>query len=61
MANKHVADVETKKAIQSTPKSLFKMKKFLQVNPRTSTKNEGYKPARRSTTQIRTSQQPTAI
>ena len=45
MANTFVVTQETKK--KSEPKSLFKMQKFLQVKPRTSTANKGYVPANR--------------
>ena len=37
-------------ANQDNAKCLFKMKKFLQVEPRTSSKNPTYKPTKRSTT-----------
>ena len=35
---------------QENAKSLFKMKKFMQVEPRTSSKNPTYKPTKRSAT-----------
>ena len=45
MANTFVAGQEQRKKIE--PKSLFKMQKFLQVKPRTSTTNKDYVPASR--------------
>lgn len=46
-AHKAVAGQVAQK--QAAPKTLFKMKKFNEVQPRTSTKNDTYKPAKRAT------------
>lgn len=40
--------LEREKQKTNEPKSIFKMQKFLQVQPRTSTKNENYKPIKRT-------------
>ena len=54
MANSFVNDKTIAKAINNTDtaKCLFKMKKFLEVEPRTSSKNPTYVPTKRDTTNI---------
>ncbi len=49
MANTFVNDSTIKKAVDDpkNTKNIFKMKKFLQVEPRTSSKNQQYKPTKR--------------
>ena len=43
---------------QDNAKSLFKMKKFLQIEPRTSSKNAAYKATKRSHTAVATRPNP---
>ena len=47
MAGSFVVTKEQGKKQSIEPKSLFKMQKFLQIKPRTSTANKGYVPASR--------------
>ena len=64
MANTYVNTSTVTKAVQEAekqPTNLFKMKKFLAVEPRTSTANPGYKPARRSQTVMRVHTRPNPV
>ena len=60
MADTFVNQRTVKKAADDleNAKSLFKMKKFLQVEPRTSSKNPAYKPTKRSSTAVATRPNP---
>jgi hypothetical protein len=63
MANTFVnTGTMTKKLVnQESAKSLFKMKKFLQVEPRTSSKNPTYKPVKRSATATQYATRPNPV
>ena len=63
MANSYVNANTMRKACEDTEqaKSLFKMKKFMQVEPRTSSKNPTYKPLRRSQTAMKTATRPNPV
>ena len=64
MANTFVNTGTVKKQVEAADqaKSLFKMKKFMAVEPRTSSKNPEYKPAaKRSNTAMRTASRPNPI
>jgi len=64
MASTFVNDNTMKKAVGNAEqaKSIFKMKKFLAVEPRTSSKNPNYKPTKRSSTAMgRTATRPNPV
>ena len=60
MADTFVNQRTVKRAAEDedNAKSLFKMKKFLQIEPRTSSKNTTYKPTKRSHTAVATRPNP---